>query len=75
MSFANLEFYGKKPENTLQLAVGMNGKRGAISLEDAPQFGSGFFMLSEYRSPRGFVKDLIRIALLLHIFFTTLPYS
>jgi hypothetical protein len=45
-----LTFMGKS-QNTPQLAVGMNGKRGfagcrhilAFSLEDAPQLAAGFF--------------------------------
>jgi hypothetical protein len=70
-----------KSQNTLKIEVWMKGRQGmgvATPLFHWKMPRSslpGIFTPSENRSPREFVMDLIRIAWVLHIFFTSLAYS
>jgi hypothetical protein len=68
ISFAYLEVYGKKPEYHVACCMDeWQAGDGSGYPRLFPAFGASI--------PRGFVMDLIRIALILHIFFTTLVYS
>jgi hypothetical protein len=64
-----------KSQNTPQLAVGMNGKRGleaaapilAFSLEDAPQLAAGFFTCPKYMTPNNYAIVEKRLALAVQV--------